>query len=430
MSNALGRASLMLTDHSLIEEFYKMVHINYEKDTFLTYNFKMMMGNGVFLLENARWKLHRRILSEAFEFTNLRKMQPIIKEAILDHFTEMEREGRMSNVHILQEFQKITGDIVLKTFFGSDFSKRKINGKTVTQYLSDLGEAMNLQLVRNPLTFFFGPQILKLNLTQNDRRVSRETEELRVIAREVINQRRHEQQTAYTKDEARKDFLDFLLEHNSRNPEDQLSDAEIIDNMITLFTGGMDTTAHLLTTSMYYLLKYPETAAKIMNEAKSNGINFDHITIDGLASLKYLDAFLKEVLRNSAPILSLLPRRAKTTHKLGDLTILKGTIVNVSFNVAGFNETFYDQPYEFRPERFLEENVQRKTRYPYSFLYFSAGARNCIGKYLAFIEAKTILLTFLKRYSFKFSNPDYKLKFGIRFLYEPVDPILLDLVKQ
>eukprot|EP01017_Pseudomicrothorax_dubius_P008127 TRINITY_DN12648_c0_g1_i1.p1 TRINITY_DN12648_c0_g1~~TRINITY_DN12648_c0_g1_i1.p1 ORF type:complete len:514 (+),score=105.55 TRINITY_DN12648_c0_g1_i1:140-1681(+) len=431
MLNALGRALLLVVDHSLIEEYFKKSNNCYEKDPLFTYSLKRAMGNGTLFAEGSQWKLHRRILSEAFEFSNLKKMQPIITEAIIDHFNEMEREGRLTRVHIMDEFQKITGDIVLKSFFGSDFSKRSLFGKSMTKFLAEYIEAVNLQMVRNPLTVVFGPQIIKYNLTANDRLVSRQTDALRALAWEVINKRRSEKNSAYIKGEERKHLLDFILDHNEKNKEEQLSDNDIIDEFVTLFIAGMDTTGHLLGLSTYYLLKHPEYVERIMNEAKENGINFDAITIDSLAPLKQLDAFIKEVLRFGTPTLYLLLRRAKVTHELGDLTILKGTMVTVGLNTIGFNELYFDQPYEFRPERFLNsDGSEKKNKYPFAYIPFSAGARNCIGKYLALIEAKSILLTFLKRYSFKFSDPNYKLRMGRRFLYEPVDPIRLDLTNR
>eukprot|EP01017_Pseudomicrothorax_dubius_P012562 TRINITY_DN15265_c0_g1_i1.p1 TRINITY_DN15265_c0_g1~~TRINITY_DN15265_c0_g1_i1.p1 ORF type:complete len:117 (-),score=23.98 TRINITY_DN15265_c0_g1_i1:35-385(-) len=98
----------------------------------------------------------------------------------------------------------------------------------------------------------------------------------------------------------------------------------------------MDTTGHLLGYVVYILSKQPEYLTRIKNEAIANGINFDRITIDDLASLKYLDAFLKEALRFCSPAPYLFPRMATATHKLGDITILKGTIVNVGSNIIGF----------------------------------------------------------------------------------------------
>eukprot|EP01017_Pseudomicrothorax_dubius_P038627 TRINITY_DN5821_c0_g1_i4.p1 TRINITY_DN5821_c0_g1~~TRINITY_DN5821_c0_g1_i4.p1 ORF type:complete len:176 (-),score=32.97 TRINITY_DN5821_c0_g1_i4:64-591(-) len=168
---------------------------------------------------------------------------------------------------------------------------------------------------------------------------------------------------------------------------------------------------------------------RIMEEASKNNFNFDHITIDSLGSLKLLDAFLKEVLRWGTPAVQLLPREAKVTHMLGDIKVLKGTIVNVAVHGIGFSELHFNQPYEFQPERFMEGQNEKLSRSPFAFIPFSAGPRHCIGKYLATIEAKSILLTFLKRFSFKMTNPDYKLRMGIRFLYEPIDPVKIDLVQ-
>eukprot|EP01017_Pseudomicrothorax_dubius_P001833 TRINITY_DN0_c6735_g1_i1.p1 TRINITY_DN0_c6735_g1~~TRINITY_DN0_c6735_g1_i1.p1 ORF type:complete len:120 (-),score=18.18 TRINITY_DN0_c6735_g1_i1:50-409(-) len=109
------------------------------------------------------------------------------------------------------------------------------------------------------------------------------------------------------------------------------------------------------------------------------------------------------------------------------ITILKGTKVNVALNTIGFNELYFDQPYEFRPERFLNDNEDKSPKLPFAYIPFSAGPRHCIGKYLAMIEAKSILLTFLNTFSFKMTNPDYKLRMGYRFLYEPIDPVEIDL---
>lgn len=43
------------------------------------------------------------------------------------------------------------------------------------------------------------------------------------------------------------------------------------------------------------------------------------------------------------------------------------------------NEEIYPNPEEFIPERFLDQN--NKSKFLYGYLPFSAGARNCIGKF-------------------------------------------------
>ena len=44
----------------------------------------------------------------------------------------------MENVHIMDIFQNITGDVVCRMFFGANFSIEKINGIPITQALSKL----------------------------------------------------------------------------------------------------------------------------------------------------------------------------------------------------------------------------------------------------------------------------------------------------
>lgn len=88
------------------------------------------------------------------------------------------------------------------------------------------------------------------------------------------------------------------------NPRNSLSEAEVIDQGILFMISGYDTTTAALTSAAYCLATNPACQEKLLQEVEfvnldSNGSEFDY---EALESLKYLDAFICEVLRFMPPV--------------------------------------------------------------------------------------------------------------------------------
>ena len=72
--------------------------------------------------------------------------------------------------------------------------------------------------------------------------------------------------------------------------------------------------------------------------------------------------------------------------------------MNVSLLGNMYDSDYFEDPFEFKPERWLKENPIKN---PYMYLPFSSGVRNCIGQHLALIETRIILAELISRHRFK-----------------------------
>jgi len=139
--------------------------------------------------------------------------------------------------------------------------------------------------------------------------------------------------------------------------------------------------------------------------------------------MDYLTSAVKETLRIATPVPWILMRDSLEDHSVGDIKIKKGTLVKCEFFPSFYSTKYFEDPEEFKPERWMD--AQNKID-PYAFIPFSAGSRNCIGQHLAILEAKIIISEFLEKFDYKLTE-GYQMRTGLRFLYEPLDPLKLIL---
>ena len=84
---------------------------------------------------------------------------------------------------------------------------------------------------------------------------------------------------------------------------------------------------------------------------------------------------------------------------IGPYTLPADFCVGSNILGQGYNEKFYKNAEKFDPDRWNDKSML--TAEPYSFIPFSAGPRSCIGKYLALMESKVMLVHFLHHHEIK-----------------------------
>ncbi|CAM3716915.1 cytochrome P450 [Deinococcus frigens] len=185
------------------------------------------------------------------------------------------------------------------------------------------------------------------------------------------------------------DLLGLLLAARDENGGGGLSDAELRDEVMTLFLAGHETTATLLTFLFLGLSRRPDIQAQVHAEVRAALGNRAPEAVD-LPQMPLLNACIQETLRLYPPAW-LVPRQATGPVTVAGVPLQEGSNVSVNIFLIQRNARFWPQPDAFRPERWLGQ-----TRAPGAFMPFGLGARMCIGNHLALLEAGVIAALVLR----------------------------------
>ncbi|KAG9096423.1 hypothetical protein FRC06_008676 [Ceratobasidium sp. 370] len=179
---------------------------------------------------------------------------------------------------------------------------------------------------------------------------------------------------------------DTLLDHLVGFSDDE---KVIKDELLNILIAGRDTTAATLTFACYALAMYPACLDKLRAEVLTTFGTSQYPTFEELRPMKYLRAFINEVLRVFPPV-PFNERTAvrSTVFKSGGqkFYVPKGAQVPISIiHMHRRKDLWGPDADEFDPERWLDERMRKYvTPNPFIFLPFSAGPRICLGQQFAY----------------------------------------------
>ena len=199
---------------------------------------------------------------------------------------------------------------------------------------------------------------------------------------------------------------DFLYRARDENGEG-LSKDLLLGNVAVSCGAGFTTSASLLSWALYAVVRYSGNQERLLQEIVDHrGSSDKKWTYDDIHSMKFLDCFIKEVLRLHSPSFQ-TARNAKEDAILpGGYLIPKGSIVIACFPSIQKNPAHWNNPLRFDPERWMEDGLAAKMARQGSYTPFAAGGRGCVGFTLALTQVKTVLVELLYRYEFEDSSPE------------------------
>ncbi|RYP39457.1 hypothetical protein DL767_002191 [Monosporascus sp. MG133] len=228
----------------------------------------------------------------------------------------------------------------------------------------------------------------------------------------------------YARGEAR-DLVTFIIEESlPGGPAEEITEEEIVGDLLQLMAAGHDTSANILSWSLYIMATKQDIQDKLREEMLLELGEAPEPAYAQIEALPYLDNFTRETLRVYTSATT-MHRQAVVDETICGIFIPKGTTFDVVPHVTLMNPLIWgDGVDEFDPTRW--DRLSEEARSPYAFSTFSNGPRVCLGRSFAFREIKIILVEMVRNYRFlavegpfTVENPSLTLRpRGLRVLLE------------
>ncbi|XP_075048848.1 cholesterol 24-hydroxylase-like isoform X2 [Mixophyes fleayi] len=346
------------------------------------------MGNGLLTdRDYDHWHNQRRVMDPAFSRTYLMGLMGTFNEKaeeLMERLLEKAEEKCQFSMH--EMMSKVTLDVIAKVAFGMDLNSLRNDQTPFPRAISLI--MRGLAETRNPLAKFTPGKRAFIRDVRDSVRLLRQT------GKDCIERRQKQIEDG---EEIPVDILSQILKGAAL--EESCDMESLLDNFVTFFIAGQETTANQLSFAVMEMTRNPEVLARVQAEVDEViGLKRD-IEYEDLNKLQYLSQVLKETLR-------LYPTAPGTSRVLDNEMVIEGFCippsVSLVFNsyVFGRMEQFFKDPLTFNPERFSPDAQK-----PYfTYFPFSLGPRSCIGQVFSQMEAKVVMTKLLQRFEFQLTE--------------------------
>jgi cytochrome P450 len=202
----------------------------------------------------------------------------------------------------------------------------------------------------------------------------------------------------------RQDFFGHIL-------NGELSEEDLAANANVLIIAGAETTATALAAATALLLENPGCLARLRAEVLGSFRSSPDITGDAAARLPYLNAVLEEVLRYHPPLSHGFPRTSPG-ETVDGVYVPEGVMVSTDLNLVGRAPGNFEDPDDFRPERWIEDPSLRERM---SGFAFSMGTYGCLGINMAYLEMRVVLAKLVFNFDWEFVDPNFDFVAGSNY---------------
>ena len=189
ITNMFDRPYVLLIDQDMQKDFYVENANLYEKYPIGTDNFVRVMGESMPFVEGAEWKKRRMLFSKVFNYNFLNAIFPRVLKTCEETFGKIIKEGeKEGKIEVLEETQKFSSSIIMRSFFASNFHEQQIDGESLIKVTVDLLRSISEQTM-SLAYMLFGTRFLSLGIRQKDREVNRNLKKFKIATYNEVKKR-------------------------------------------------------------------------------------------------------------------------------------------------------------------------------------------------------------------------------------------------
>lgn len=366
-------------------------------------HFKPFLGDGIFTLDGEGWKHSRALLRPSFARDQISDVS-VFENHLPNLFKQISvHNGRPFDIQEL--FYRFTVDSSTEFLFGQSVESLKDEAIGMTKEAIDFDGKAGFTEAFNRGQAYLATRALSqhLHFLFYNKQFREDIKTIHKFADFYV---KRALETPPEKLETLSNGSYIFLYELVKETRDPIV---LRSQLLNILIASRDTTASLLSFTMFELARNKEIWEKLKEEVyerfgDGDNVELDRITFEELKKAEYLKAVLNETLR----LYPAVPQNFRVSQKnttlprgggedcMSPIYVPKGTTVSYSVGSVHRNKATYGEDAEvYRPERWFEPYTRKLG---WSYLPFNGGPRICLGQQFALTEASYVLVRLIQTF--------------------------------
>ncbi|KAI3507612.1 hypothetical protein L1887_22601 [Cichorium endivia] len=319
------------------------------------------------------WKFMKKIVtSQLLNGSTLDLLLPIRHDEINRLMKTLSDKARVGKAVDLEgEVVKMTNNVISRMLMRKRCSDKEDESRETRTLITEIAEIMGKFNLSNYIGFLKNLDLQGFGKELND--IGRRFDALMERILQEHEEARKQKGTGEVKD-----LLNILLDiSEDESMEIKLTRENVKAFILDIFTAGTDTSAITIQWALAELINHPNIMKKAVKEI-DQVVGKDRLLQESdIPNLPYLQAIIKETLRLH-PAAPMVPRRSTEDCTVAGYHIPANTTIFVNVWALGRDPTHWENPLEFKPERFEESQLDVRGQH-FHMLPFGSGRRMCPG---------------------------------------------------